>query len=471
MKTIVNKILKNPFVYVLLIITVASLYFRFTNLPNRVIFDWDQENYTNQVVDVVKNGNFSLLGPRTTHDRGFYLAPYFTYLILPFYVISDLHPSAMMNFLVIYNIIFIGAAVFFLSKLFDFKFSVLFLGLWAINFTMIEYDVIPWWPVIIPLGVLTTFYLLYQIYQRKEWRWWLLLGINLGFFINMHFQFIFIIFFSGVFLLTTFIQKKDWPWKNIMIGATSFAAMFTPLFIFDIRNKFLNTQLFFNFFFGDGNANVIKTKTEWIPVLTNFLQPFTVIKQNSVTLIFFVIIAALFIFLTIKTKNGFHKNFYIASSILWFSIPLFFIYYGQRPTEYYFVFTLPFLLIGIVAFFKHLRFTYVLLGLTIFAAIITYPSITDKMQSEPFGLAAKEKTAVYIKEHYDPKTFAVSFDMEPGRESGFKYLMKYHGITLHDDSNTHLPLIEVQNPPDDDSVKLSFDIGLKVNPLVKKNGQ
>lgn len=472
MKTIIFRALRNPLTYFVLASFAVFFYFRLVNLPERVIFDWDQENYANQIKDIVQNGNFTLLGPRTTHDQGFFLAPYFTYLMLPFYAAADLHPSGSLSFLMVVNALFLLIVTYILNKMFNLRFAILFILFWAINFIMVEYDTIPWWPVVIPLGIFSTFYLLYQIVHEKKWYWWALLGLNLGLFINMHFQFIFIIFFTGVFLLLHFSKKNPLPIKNIGIAIASFAVMFTPLFIFDLRNNFMNSKLFFSFFFGEGNANAIKTKTEWIPVLSNFLQPYTILKLDIITLLLYVAIGIAFFYLFRKAVKGFVKDFYLASLILWISVPLFFIYYAQRPSEYYFVFILPFLLIALIAFFIEIKFSRLLYVLLIVLAVNTYSGILDKWQPEPFGLAAKEKTARYIFENYDPKTFAVSFDVETGREPGFRYIMSHYGITTHNEETKNLPLIEVQIPrTEESSVKITDDIGLKVNPKIKKNGK
>lgn len=466
MNTIISKALKNPYIYILIIAAAIFLYFRFDGLPERIIFDWDQENYAKQIREAIK-GNFTLIGPRTTSDTGFFLAPYFTYLMLPFYALANFHPSGSMYFLWTYNILFIAAATYFLTKMFSFRFSALFIAFWAFNFTMVEYDTIPWWPVILPLGILTTFYLLHQTLKRKELYWWILLGICEGLFINMHFQYIFIIFFTFIFYIIHFWKLKEIPWKNIGVAFVSFAAMFAPLVLFDIRNKFLNTGLFFNFFFGDGTSGAIKTTNGWIPVLTNFLEPFTNMRVDIVTLALYAAIALMFVYLFRSEKKGFHKEFFLASLIIWITVPLFFIAYGQRPSEYYFIFLLPFMLIAIITFFIRLRFSRVLLVLLVMFAIGNYDNIEEKRLPEPFGLAAKEKTAQYIKNNYDTKTFNVSFDVAPGREPGFRYIFEHYGIITHDKGDGSLPLIEIMIPPEEATAKITDDIGLKVNPKIK----
>jgi hypothetical protein len=326
------------------------------NLPERVIFDVDQKNYSNQIKDIVKNGDFTLIGTQTAHDKGFFLAPYFIYIMIPFYALTNLHPSGSLLFLLFVNVLFLAMASTVLQKMFDLRFSILFILFWSINFVMIEYDAIPWW---------------------------VLLGINLGLFINMHFQFIFI--------------------------------------------------LFFNFFFGEVNANAIKSQTDWITVLSNFMQPYTIIKFDVLTLLLYAVVSVMFFYLMRQVKKGFVKDFYTASLILWVMVPLFFIYYGQRPSEYYYIFLLPFFLIALISFFIKVRF---------------------------------------IANNYDSKTFAVSFDVLLGKKPGFRYLMNYYGLTTHEVDTKNLPLIEVQIPPTEkSSVRITDDIGLIVNSKIKKNGK
>jgi len=470
MKTKLSLLLRNPFTYLFVITAAVFLYFRFTDLDQRIIFDWDQENYATQIKDLVQNGNFTLLGPRTTNAEGFFLAPYFTYMMAPFYMISNLHPVGGMYFVIFYNILFIGVAMFLLSRLFSTKLALMFIAFWAINFMMIQLDIIPWWPLILPIGILSAFYLLHKTTHEdheKEWFWWSLTGMNAGFYMNMHFQFIFILLFCAIFYSIHFFHTKKIELKGLIIAIVSFILMFTPLFLFDLRNNFLNTNLFINFFFGGGIDGPTKSYTDWTLVLANFLQPFTAINNLYLSLGFYVFIGVLMAVLSKVSIKNFHKTFFLASVVLWICVPLFFIKYAQRPPEYYFIFILPFIHITLISFFQKKHFTSLLILFIIFTGFANLENIQGKLGKGQFGLAAKDKTIKFIKENYDPTTFTVSFDVDIGREPGFPYLLDYYGLTKNSAENASLPLIEILIPPDEATIKITNEIGLKINPRIK----
>jgi hypothetical protein len=468
---------KSTLVFLILIglITAIMLFLRFYNLDQRIIFDWDQESYANQIKDVVVNHKVSLLGPRTTNATGFYLAPYFTYLMLPFYLVTKLHPIGSIYFIIAYNLIFVTGAFLLLRKVFDLKVVAAFFAFWSINFLMVEYDIIPWWPVVLPLGVLATLFLLRKATTEKKLLNWILLGLCLGLFANMHFQFVFVILFTIFFLGYHFWSTKTNALKPAITTIAAFIATLAPLLLFDLRHQFLNTKLFFGFFFGGGSGVVHKDPIAWIPVLTNFLQPFLVIRNDILTLAFYIALGV-GSFLLFKKAKDFRKEYYFASLCLWVAVPLFFAFYGQRPSEYYFVFLLPFVLITLSDGLIRNKLTPVLLLLFVisiyssFNTAFNYTPIQSRLKTHPFGLYNKQKVVTYLKDHYDLKTYNVSFTVEPGREPGFRYLMYYENIKTHDIGDPKNPLIQVKIPPTDEDIKVTDTIGLQIPPEFK-NGK
>ena len=194
---------RNKWLLLLTFVFIIYSFFRFTNLDLRIPFAWDQEQFSNQIRAIVKNHDFTLLGPRVTNDRGFYLAPYFSYLLIPFYLIFNLDPNALILFIKVVNIAFFALSTWTIKEIFNIKNSIVFLLLWAINPILIKYDSTPWWPILIPLGVILAIYLLYLLTKSpKNLILWSLLGIILALFFNMHFQFIFIALFVATFLIT-----------------------------------------------------------------------------------------------------------------------------------------------------------------------------------------------------------------------------------------------------------------------------
>lgn len=215
---------------------------RWYHLDKRIIFDWDQEQFSNQIKDIVVSHKLTLLGPRVVSDKGFFLAPYFTYILVPFYLLTRLHPMAMLYFILCMNALFFFASFFILRKLFSAHAALAFLFMWTINPLLVMYDTIPWWPVTIPTGIIATWYALRQIYDKNRYRDWVLLALILGLFMNMHFQFIFLILFSGIFTLFLIFQKKASLGKCI-VACSVFASLCLHLFFFDLSHGLLHTHL------------------------------------------------------------------------------------------------------------------------------------------------------------------------------------------------------------------------------------
>ena len=232
-------------IFIIAVIFAVFCFFRFYNLEKRISFGWDQEQPAFQIRQLIKNHKPILLGPRVLSEKGFYLAPYYTYALIPFFLLTDLHPWAYLFFLITYNIFFFFLSLYLLTKIFNFNTALFFLLCWSINPFMAHYDTTSWNPIFVPIIILTTFFLMKKILEKKRDFFYLLLGLTLGIGINMHFQFAFLILFSFFFLA---INRKILSIKKIFYLLGTFTITFLPLLIFDLRHDFLNTKLFINFF-------------------------------------------------------------------------------------------------------------------------------------------------------------------------------------------------------------------------------
>src|SRR3989344_1513052 len=232
--------------YKLVIIILLFFLFRFYNIHHRVIFDWDQERDAWQIFDLFVNHKPTLIGPRVVNVNGFFLAPYYTYLLAPFYLATRLHPYGSILFLVAYNVVFFVSGWWIVQKLFSYRHALLFLLFWGTNSLLITYDIIPWNPLLIPLGILITWYMLYRIYKKMSLLSTALLGFILCFFLNFHVQFVFVILQAIVFCLLAMRQNKMdklKKLKHIAIFAGAFLLPLAPLALFDLRHGFLNSHL------------------------------------------------------------------------------------------------------------------------------------------------------------------------------------------------------------------------------------
>lgn len=147
------------------------------------------------------------------------------------------------------------------------------------------------------------------------------------------------------------------------------------------------------------------------------------------------------------------------------SFPLFFIIYGQRPSEYYFVFLYPFILIIIADFFLSIKQLSIILIFGVLFFFIHSKQITDNLQPNIFGLYYKDKTIKKLKRLTSNKKFNVSFDTSLGRNSGYNYLIDYYNIKQT--GNWNDPLVEIRIPPKKDDIRIQ-NIGIKIPQELKK---
>lgn len=443
--------------FLVLLIFVIFAYFRFYNLDKRIGFEWDQEQFSNQIKAIVVNHKLTLLGPRVVSDKGFYLAPYFTYILIPFYLLTNLHPWALIYFLVFFNILFFVSAFFIIKKIFGFFQAIVFFLLWSSSSLMAGFDVGGWWPVTIPLGVILTWFVLYQLFKNNSFANWLILGLVLGFFVNMHFQFIFLVIFSLFFLILSFINKKSFNLKRIVLTLSGFLLMFIPLLIFDLRHDFLNSKAFINFFLSK-DAAIGNDPNVWFTVFTYFIQSIIFFRLTITTIIFYLVMFTLTIYLY-KTKKNFFKSFYMATLLLWLTFPLFFALYGKRPSEYYFIFLMPFIFIVIVDFFFTIKKPYLLFLYFLFFFSINIKTIIFNLRTNPIGLYPKDKAVRKLKELTLNKKFNISLDTPLGLNSGYRYLFDLYQIKQTGDWKD--PLVEIRVPPKKDDIVIQ-GIGIKI---------
>lgn len=450
---------------------IVFLFFitvRFANLDKHIIFNWDQEQYSTEVKALVQDHKLTLLGPRANNDRGFFLGPYFTYLIAPFYIATNLHPIAIQYFVMIYDLIFFVGAIMIVSKVFSRLHTAFFLAFWASNYLLIQYDSTPWWPLLMPLGVLCVWWCLYKINEKPLLKWYALLGVTLGVFINLHSQFIFMCIFTGLVLLQSFGKKEIFHVKKLAVLVGSFLATFLPLLVFDLRHDFINGKLFVAFFSPGGGLLAGHDSTLWIQVVNNLLKPFIYVDNPylmAVALIFFFISA---LFLSNKHK-GFYRKFYRAFALVLVITLLTFAGFGNRPTETYYVFLYPFFYIVLVDLFLTFKQTkgLVLVLLAIFAINIG-PIQTWMNEVDPLGLYYKDKAVSTLTDNLDlAKNFNISYDTDLGLNNGYDYLVNWYGIK-QSGQWARDPLVQIRIPPHPGDLVVGV-IGLHIPPEVKKN--
>lgn len=441
-----NKYKKTIIVGLLFIVFV---FIRVYNLHNRIIFDWDQEQFSNQIMDLIRNHKPTLLGPRVTDVRGFFLAPYFTYILVPFYLITNLNPMALVIFVVVINIVFFILAYVFLKKAFSWGTAIIFLIIWTFSSYHAGYDTIPWWPIMLPLGAVCTWWSLWLIRKKSSLKNWMYLGLTLALFIHMHFQFIFAVLFAIIFILLS-KPKKYITYSLFSIGIL--IVFLAPLVLFDFRHEFLNSHLFINYFLkGTGEP---KDLFIWQVVFANAAEPFTAIRSVVLAWLFYAS-ALILTFVTMKNEpQGYRRNFFTATLWMWLSIPLVFALYGKRPSEYYFLILFPCIYVVIAHFVARYVHKFLIAVVVIVFIASNTPRIIQLFHSNANGLAAKNAVIQKVGTIVETKTFSISFDGPPNMDTGFRYLLKLYYYPVSEDPK--VPMIGVHIPVKPGDVRIGI---------------
>lgn len=445
----------------ILIIIVFSLFcfLRFYNLEKRVGFDWDQEYLSYQIKKILIDHKLTLIGYRVRDENSFFLAPYFFYLLTPFYFLTNLHPSALIIFLIFYNSFSFLLSLYFLNRLFGFWQTIFFLSFWSINYFLINFETTAWNPIVVPLATIIVWYLAKLSFEEKNKKWWFYLfsGFLIGFFNNFHFQFILLLIFFLFFQIILSVSKKKFKIKNFTLILLGYSLSFLPIIIFDFRHNFLNLKGFQQLFFSSNSQG--KDINVWWEVFSNFLQPIIQVNNLLITKLFYLIFILIILYLTKKTQKRFLKLFYQSTLFLWLIFPLFFIFYGQRPSEYYFIFLYPFIYLVLIEFFLRLNKLLPLI-IVIIIFLLTKEAIDVKLKEKSLGMFYKIQTIKKIKETVDDKKFNISFSTPLGFNYGFSYLIDY--FQVKQSGNFKDPLIEIRIPPREKDIKINQQIGIKI---------
>lgn len=222
---------------------------------------------------------------------------------------------------------------------------------------------------------------------------------------------------------------------------------FVPLVIFDLRHEFLNLKAIQEFFIQQ-TREIQPSMTAWIPVFQNVTQPITIIKSLFITIILYFSIPAMQFFIFMN-KKGFIKLFYGASIALWLIFPIVFAKYGQRPSEYYFIFLYPFIYATVTDFFYTIKKIPLLFIMLILLFIMNFKSLQSNLNTKYYSLKYKDLLVRQLAQKLKGKVFNLSFTTALTTDYGFRYLIDYYQIKPT--GNWKDPLVQIKIPVDDQS--------------------
>lgn len=412
-------------------IFLVFAFFRFYRLDERIGFGWDQERDAWAVKEILA-GNFTLIGPRVLGPLGFYLPPYFFYILAPFYSLTKLHPIATVYFLVFYNTIFFILTYLILKKIFNYKVAIITLLIWAVNPFALSMDSIAWNPVVIPLLSFVLFYFLWKYYQTKKVLYIFLSSLVFGLGISFHFQFI--------MYAPIFIPILGRPFKKLLLLFLGAAIPFIPILLFDLRHDFLNLKLLTDF----GASKAGEIGLSFLPVIE---RVGILMSGISGSMLFggvvIAAVGALLVYISWKEREKMWYGF----TMVWILSPVLFSLFKDRPSEYYFNYLLPIATVAIGYTISKLKKVWLFIALAVITILFGTKSLEHLKWTDNFGVLAKDRAVSALKSlTKDSKPFYISFDVSLNEDAGYRYLLKYYGFDYP--GNPKNQLIEFVVPPE-----------------------
>lgn len=418
---------------------LVFLFLRSYNLDTRLLFGWDQERDAFFVRDII-GGKLTLIGPRVVGRDGFFLPPYFFYLLSPFYFLFKLNSlPSLVAFLFFYWVLFFVISMISLSKIFDNKVPFWFILVWSFLPGAIAIDRVPWNPLLVPL-IFFLLLFLYHLYFKTR-KLIIFFFLSLIYFLGISFH-IESTFYLPFIVLALFRGGKNCLSKKMLLLFLSFILVFSPIFIFDVRHNFLNLNLILNF----GNSAI--QEGGLIEVWQNFLSiVFGFGFSKTVSFVFYLLVLFVSFKFYFYEKDNLKKNIlFILFSILVLSLFVFLFVYHFRPSEYYFNFSLPIFVLLFSFWFDRFFSTFKLRIIPVFLAILILllKFSLPLYNSDNESIFYKEKVISSLKAVFENRNYDISLDIAEGKDAGFYYLLSFNNIGYNKKDGS--PLIQIVSP-------------------------
>jgi 4-amino-4-deoxy-L-arabinose transferase-like glycosyltransferase len=431
----------------LFLIITAALFFKLYHLERNFSFQWDQARDAQVVWDIVRNGKFTLIGPRAIGPDSFFLGPLWYYLLVPFYLITDMNPIGAAVFGAVVGISTTVLLYLTVKKFYGITAAIVAGIIWA---TFPDRSVFN--PILIPF--LSTL-ILFMTIMISEGKSNLVPLVILVFGLSMQIHFQSIVFIIPIILSIYFyyLKKGKFPLRSVFVGLFLLLLTFLPIIAFDMRHNLLNLRKFASFVNPSNNQLSIIGTNFFLRLSMSFTKFVNAIvglfpEVNSIFPNYSMQIAVFLIFLSLLSIILFKisKQRKILMLSLFILPPVLFSIYKGDISEYYFSFsTVPFI-IGLsfffVIIFENTRFIKYVLIVFLFLFVVFRADKLLHTQDLASLYYQKEAVGYIVNQSMDP-VFNVSYDVPVNEDAGYKYLFTYYGKEPQDVPEGHLWTIMV----------------------------
>ena len=355
-KTLIHKYEVIAFLFLL----TAFIFLRSYQLETRMSFSFDQVNGAWAAKDALIDHHWPLTGPVAKQNSGFYMAPIYYYILIPFYFVFNLHPIASGVTAVFISCLTFLTIFLAVKNLFNTPIAFIAAYIDLTSVYIINSDKVEWNAGITVITSMLIFFFLYKVLTGGV-KMIIPLFLTLGFSLSGDFTNIF--YFLIVLISLPFFPRKKMTLLYLLLGVIIVILMISPVIVYEIMHSKSESGNLLSYL---GTYYHGFHLTRFLQLRRDAFIEFVMIFGNDIVSYFDFLLPLVFIFFYYRQYRD--KGAIILSSlvVLWFFIPwLVFTAYSGEITNYYFYMTRPVILI-ILAYL-----TYRLISLHSYKVIIT----------------------------------------------------------------------------------------------------
>lgn len=449
-------------ILIVCLIVAIGLVLRLYDGASKLDFGHDGDLYSWIIKDIVIDRHIRLIGQETS-TPGIFIGPLFYYLLIPFFLLTNMDSIGVLGFAAILSILTMVSFYFVFAKLFNPSTGLIALTLQAFLPARVGLDrwVVP--TITSSLWEVWYFFTIFMI-ARGNFTVFPLLGFLIGLIWHINFSLA-----PALIAIPTalFFSKKVPSLKQIGQGFLGFIIPSTPLLVFEIRHGFSQMQSFINSFSVDqgGGSGVDKLSKVINYISGGASDLFFYPKQltNTQDLTFFLFLIALGFVLVIKKVMP--ASFYKIMIIWLVGVTGYFSISSKIISEYYFsnlnIIFLSIIIVAISYLIKLSRFKILAISLAILMIVngFTFAFIEEKGNNG--GYVKRKAVADFITNDSMKKGYPcifVSYITTPGENVGFRYFFYLNNLVLNP-LNGDIPVYTIVKPDGFAGVKADYHFG------------
>src|SRR3989339_656757 len=239
-------------------VTLAAAFLRFYNLSDSLQFLGDQGRDALVMYRIFSQRDLPFIGPITSVG-GFYLGPLYYWFMAPFLWAAGFDPVGPALATALIGVITVPLLYFVTRKLFDPLSARWASLLYALAFIPVSETRSAWNPNPMPLAALGIIYGFYLANYKNQPKGLLLAAVSLGVALQLHYM---IVFLAPFILWQGILSRKRF--KELILGLTIIVVMLLPLFLFEMKNNWLNVRGLIEFLGKHQYGNL-----DWLLVIKN----------------------------------------------------------------------------------------------------------------------------------------------------------------------------------------------------------